>query len=108
MKSIRRLTWAVAACLTLVFAPSVFAKDDEKQADSFDKAHDAHLKVLNALHEMTGRYDAVKSLDQAADRFEKQVKEQLQLHVQSGQALRDLIESVNPKLDPAMRILLNK
>src|ERR1700675_1262812 len=30
MRSIRRITWAIAACFTLAIAPSVFAIDDDE------------------------------------------------------------------------------
>jgi hypothetical protein len=81
---------------------------DEKQAEAIDKALDSHHKVLDALREMNARFDAVKSLEDAAQRFEQHAKEQVGLHLLSGDALRDLIDSASTDLSPTARVLINK
>src|SRR2546423_1586487 len=57
---------------------------------------------------MLARYDAVKSLDQAADRFDKLARHQLTLHLHTGQILRDQEELSNPNLTPTKRLLITK
>jgi hypothetical protein len=84
------------------------AKTDKQSEEAFEKALDSHAKVLDSLHELVARFDAVKSLEMAADRFEKHAKHQLDLHLRSGQALRDLIDSTKSDLSPAARRLLDK
>jgi hypothetical protein len=84
------------------------AKTDKQTEEAVDKALDSHAKVLDSLHELVARFDAVKSLDTAADRFEKHAKHQLDLHLRSGQALRDLIDSTKSDLSPAARQFVDK
>ena len=84
------------------------AKDEKQSDEAYEKAYDNHRKVLNSLHEMVARHDAIKSLEQAADRFDKQAKKELELHEQSRQPIRDLIESSKPDLSPTSRLLLAK
>jgi hypothetical protein len=84
------------------------AKTEKQSEEAFDKALESHAKVLDSLHEMVAHFDAVKSLDMAADRLETHAKHQLDLHLRSGQALRDLFDSNKPDLSPTARLLLNK
>src|SRR5688572_9981445 len=43
-------------------------------------AYQRHREVLDSLKAMLARYDAIRSLDQAADRFDKLAQHQLDLH----------------------------
>src|SRR5262249_21423536 len=81
---------------------------NDKQSDSLEKAQDSHQAVLDALQEMAARFDAVKTLDQAADRFEEHARTQLQLHLRSNQAIRDMIDDAKPDLPPTARLLLDE
>jgi hypothetical protein len=87
---------------------AVEAKTEKQSDEAYQKAHASHLKVLDALHEMVARFDAVKTLDEAALRFEDHAKTQLKLHLRSGQALRDLVDSTKPDLAPIVRDLLRQ
>ena len=84
------------------------AKTEKQSDEAYEKAYANHRQVLDALHEMVARHDAIKSLEQAADRFEQHAKKEFELHVQSGQSIRDLIESSKPDLSPTLRLLLAK
>src|SRR5262245_36392273 len=80
------------------------AKNEKDSDEAFEKAHASHLKVLEALHDMAARFDAIKSLEEAALRFEEYAKSQLEYHIRSGQAIRDLRDSDNPDLSPTAKL----
>ena len=84
------------------------AKLSDKADEALEKAHQNHRKVLDSLHEMMSRFDAVKSLDQAADRFEKYARAELDLHLQTGQAIRDLADSDRPDISQTRKLFLDK
>jgi hypothetical protein len=84
------------------------AKDEKLSDEAREKAYENHRQVLAALHEMVARFDAIKSLDQAADRFDKHAKLQLDLHLQTGQSVRDLAEQSKPDASPTTKLLIAK
>ena len=86
-------------------ARSPDAKQSEK---AIEVAYSSHRKVIETLKDMLARFDAVKGLDQAADRFEKLAKHQLGLHLQTGQLVRDQEDIANPNLSPTKRLMIGK
>ncbi len=84
------------------------ARDTKQSEKALDAAYTSHRKVIDTLRDMLARYDAVKSLDQAADRFEKLAKHQLELHLQTGQLIRDQEELNDPRLAPTKRMLVQR
>src|SRR5262249_48937693 len=82
---------------------------DAKQSEkALGAAYTSHRKVIDTLRDMLARYDAVKSLDQPADRFEKFAKHQLQLHLQTGQLIRDQEELSNQNTGSTKRLLIQR
>src|SRR5262249_31526570 len=82
---------------------------DEKQADkALEGAYAKHPEVIHPLKEMLNRYAAVKSLDQAADRFDRLAKQELGLHLITGQLIRDQEEMNNPQTSPTKRLQISK
>ena len=84
------------------------AKDEKDSEEAYDKAHQNHRQVVRALHEMVARFDAIKTLEQAADRLDKYAKSQLEMHLATGQSIRDLIEMSNPDLSPTVKSIIAK
>ncbi len=82
--------------------------DEKASEDSREKAYESHRVIMVKLHEMMGRFEAVKSLDQAADRFEKHARNQLEQHLQTGQLIRDLDAFNKPDLPPTQKLLISK
>src|SRR5581483_3907297 len=63
---------------------------DEKQSEqSVSAAYESHRRVLDALKDMLARFEAIKTLEQAADRFDKHAKRELELHLQTGVMIHD-------------------
>src|ERR1022692_1468686 len=77
---------------------AIEAKTEKQSEEAYEKAHASHLKVLDALHEMVARFDAVKTLDEAANRFEEHAKNQLKLHLRSAHAISDLRDANKSEL----------
>src|SRR6516225_54636 len=82
---------------------------DEKQSEkAIEAAYANHRVVIDTIKEMLNRYDAIKSLDQAADRFEKLAKHQLGIHLQTGQIIRDEEDRANPNTRPTRGLLIGQ
>src|SRR5262245_6521186 len=71
-------------------------------------AYERHREVLDSLKSMLARYDAIRSLDQAADRFDKLAAHQLDLHFATDQLVRDLDQMQNPNRSPARRLMITR
>ncbi len=83
-------------------------KDEKLSDEAREKAYESHRQVVAALHEMVSRFDAIKSLEEAAGRFDRHAKTQLDLHVQTGQAARDVADTYRPEFAPARGQLIGK
>src|SRR5262249_49624545 len=83
-------------------------KEQGKSDKELVQAYARHREILDALKEMTARFDAVRSLDQAADRLEKFAKSQFELHLQTAQLLRDLDAFQKPNTSATQRLLITK
>ncbi|MFM7540960.1 MAG: hypothetical protein ACKO9Z_15000, partial [Planctomycetota bacterium] len=65
------------------------AKVSAETADQTDKAYSRHLEVVRKLREISTRYDAIRSLEMAADRLEKSSREQGRIQAAiAGEAAR--------------------
>ena len=84
------------------------AKTSEQTTKEVQAAYTRHREILDSLKTMLSRYDAIRSLDQAADRLEKQSVHQLELHFQTEQLVRDLGQLQQPDLSPTQRLLIGK
>ena len=52
------------------------AKESARSAEQTDQAYSRHLDVVRKLREISLRYEAIRSLEMAADRLEKSAREQ--------------------------------
>ena len=68
------------------------AKSSEQSTKEVEAAYARHREILDTLKTMLARFDAIRSLDQAADRLDKQSQQQLELHFLTSQVARDLDE----------------
>ncbi|MBI3410460.1 MAG: DUF4175 family protein [Planctomycetes bacterium] len=84
------------------------ALDEDKSKDEIARAYDKHREVVDSLKALLVRHDAVRSLDQAADRLEKHAKSQLELHLQASQLFKDITDKSNPNLSPTQRLLVGR
>lgn len=84
------------------------AKDEAKSSEEVQQAYARHREILDSLKNLLSRHDAVRNLDQAADRLEKFAKNQLELHFQTGQLIKDSMDRANPNLSPTQRLLMAK
>src|SRR5262249_11925519 len=66
------------------------AKPEEAAGREMDAARERHKEILRSLKGLLSRYDAMKSLDQAAERLEKAATQQFDLSRQSARTLQDL------------------
>jgi hypothetical protein len=64
------------------------APESEKARAETEAAYAKHREVVDALGRLLSRYDSIRSLDQAAERFEKLAMDELELHLQAGQLAR--------------------
>src|SRR5688572_21874364 len=64
------------------------SSDEAKSRAETEEAYAKHREVLVALGRLLARYDAVRSLDQAAERIEKLAMEELEIHLQATQLAR--------------------
>src|SRR5262249_29510439 len=55
--------------------------DPNKSQKELDAAYARHREIVVSLKTLLGKYDAVKNLEQAAERLEKTAKMQLELHL---------------------------
>src|SRR5205823_6890565 len=66
------------------------AKTEDQAGREMDAARERHKEILRSLKGLLSRYDAMKSLDQAAERLEKAATQQFDLSRQSARTLQDL------------------
>ena len=64
-------------------------KDENAASQEVQEAYDRHREILDTLKALLARHDAVRNLDQAADRLDKIAKEQLELHLQTRALIKD-------------------
>ena len=62
--------------------------DEAKSKAETEEAYAKHREVLVALGRLLARYDAVRSLDQAAERIDKLAADELEIHLQAAQLAR--------------------
>jgi hypothetical protein len=62
-----------------------------------DRAYDQHREILIRLKELLSRYEAVKTLDQAAERLGKAATTQLEMHLQTTQHIQDYRDAAQPQ-----------
>src|SRR5262245_31309772 len=82
--------------------------DESKSKDEIARAYARHREIVDSLKDLLARHDAVRNLDQAADRLDKMAKTQLELHMRTGQFMKDLTDRGNPYLAATQRMLLNQ
>ncbi len=84
------------------------ASDPTKAAGDVDLAYDRHREILDSLKNLLIRHDAVRSLDQAADVLERLAKDQLEVHLATGQVIKDSVDRSNSNLPGVRRALIDK
>src|SRR5688572_2856894 len=62
--------------------------DEAKSKAETEEAYAKHREVLVVLGRLLSRYDAVRSLDQAAERLEKLAMDEVEIHLQAAQLAR--------------------
>ncbi|MCS6851882.1 MAG: hypothetical protein NZ700_12025 [Gemmataceae bacterium] len=67
------------------------AREPSQAQAEVDEAHLRHREILRQLRSLLARYDALRGLDQAADRLERLARTQLELHVQSSETVQHTI-----------------
>jgi len=85
-------------------AQAARTKNVKVSEEAQDKATETQQRVIRTLHELVALHHAIKSLEQAADMFEKHARDQLDLQSQSDQSLRDLIEIDNPETPATVKV----
>jgi len=84
------------------------SQDDKKTNEEVQQVYARHREILDTLKSLMSRHDAVRTLDQAADRLDDMAKKQLEHYFQTTQLIRDSLDQANPNLSPTQRLLLNK
>jgi Domain of unknown function (DUF4175) len=82
------------------------AKNADQSNKEVEAAYARHREILESLKAMLSRYDAIRSLDQAADRLDKQAQQQLDLHFLTAQIARDIEDLQKPGLSQTQRLLI--
>src|SRR5437763_3265575 len=72
--------------------------DEGKSREEVAAAYVRHREIMTSLKRLLGAYDAVRSLDQAAQRLDKLAQDQVTLFLQSAQLQRDLIDADLPEV----------
>ena len=75
-------------------------RDDQESAQEVGAAYNRHREIITSLKDLLSRYDAVKSLEQLADRFDKSAAGQLELYLQTSQVIRNARERQKAWLTP--------
>ncbi|MBI1830566.1 MAG: DUF4175 family protein [Planctomycetes bacterium] len=84
------------------------AKTEKQSEEAFSRAKDNHRKVLDELHALSMRFSSVKSLDKAADDFDRHAKQQMELHLRSTRPLQDLNDLAKADLPATVRQIVLK
>ena len=80
------------------------APDPSRSQQEMDIAYRRHREILNTLKGLLARYEAIKTLGQAADRLDKAGQEQLDLHLRTTQLAREIARNENRRqLTPAQQ-----
>jgi len=83
---------------------ALHAADEKRSRREEDEAYRQHRVILDRLRGLLARYEAIKSLDQAAARLEKASKDQLELHLRSSQLFQEWLESADWPTGPNKRV----
>lgn len=87
----------------------VAAKNGEGKSETeVELAYAKNREILDNLKEMMNRYDALQSLDQAADKLDKFSKSQMDLYLSASQVARDRAELADPDLSVTSRFLIER
>jgi hypothetical protein len=73
-----------------------------------DEAYARHREILTSLKAMLARYDAVKNLDEVADRLDKASRSQLDLHWQTVELIKHVEDRQRLDLHPYQRTQMYK
>lgn len=65
------------------------ASDEKAGQGKVDEAYSRHREIIDALNRLLSRYDLVRSLEQASERMAKLSFDELELHLQAVQAVRE-------------------
>jgi len=84
------------------------AGDPAKSEKEVSEAYIRHREILDSLKGLLSKYDAVKSLDQVAERLDKAARIQLELHLVTNQLIQNAMERQKPYLTPLQRNALLK
>jgi hypothetical protein len=84
------------------------AGDPAKSEKEVGEAYIRHREILDSLKGLLAKYDAVKSLDQVAERLDKAARIQLELHLVTKQLIHNALERQKPTLSPVQRSVLIK
>lgn len=82
------------------------APDTDKADKELTIAYARHREIIDTLKDMLARYDAVKTLDQVADRLDKLSQSQVDLHLLTSQLLQDWKDRTRSDLPAGVRKLL--
>ena len=74
--------------------------DETKSQKEIDAAYARHREIMAALKGLLARYDAVKDLEQAAERLDKAAKGQLELQLQNVHLAQEVVEQARQARDP--------
>ncbi len=69
----------------------------EARTQELKEAQDRHEQIVLGLKGLLARFDAVKSLDQAAERLDKMARDELDQHLQNAQLTWEDNDRPNPK-----------
>jgi hypothetical protein len=73
-------------------------QDSTKSEKELEAIYARHREILLILRGLLARYDAVKTLDQVADRLEKMALDQLEHYLQTAEILREAEQRLKEKL----------
>jgi hypothetical protein len=84
------------------------AEEAGKSQQEIVAAYGKHREILDALKDMLNRLDALQTLEQAADRFDKHARAQLTLHLAGSQNAEDRSALADPHLSFTERLLIER
>src|SRR6516165_818507 len=80
------------------------APDKNKSEQEIKEAYARHREIITTLKGLLAKYDAVKSLDQVAERLDKSAKIQLDMHLQNADIIKNIEDRQRPDLDQSRRL----
>ena len=78
--------------------------DKTKSEQEIKEAYARHREIITTLKGLLAKYDAVKSLDQVAERLDKSAKIQLDMHLQTADIIKNIEDRQRPDLDQSRRL----